>query len=181
MRSARPLSFLQHAGTYPVAARFMHWLMAAGILWMLCSAIAHATARNSVLDAWMWPTHKPVGALLMVLILVRVLLAWAQRRQRPAPVNTAARLAHLTLYVLMAAIPALGLLRQFGSGRAFTPFGLPLFGGFEGPRIDWMVQLGNNWHGELGWALLVLVSLHIIMVIVHIARGERHIWLRMRG
>lgn len=167
--------------TYPRAARWLHWLMALGVAWMLGSAIVHALAAKSALDQFMWPTHKHVGSLLLVLAVVRVLLALAQRTQRPRATSTAARLGHLALYALLLAIPAIGLLRQIGSGRAFAPLGLPLIPGFDGPKIEWMVALGNAVHSKLGWLLLALVIGHIGMVFVHLAKGERHIWQRMRG
>ena len=33
----------------------------------------------------------------------------------------------MALYLLMWAVPAIALLRQYGSGRAFAPFGIPLW------------------------------------------------------
>ncbi len=165
---------------YPRAARALHWLMALGVIWMLCSASVHALANKSALDQFMWPTHKHVGVVLLVLIVIRMGLAWAQRAQRPRATGTAAKLGHLALYALMLAIPLLGVLRQIGSGRAFSPLGLPLIPGFDGPKIEWLVALGNALHGELGWVLLALVVGHVGMVLVHHAKGERHILHRMR-
>lgn len=165
---------------YPRAARALHWLMALGVIWMLCSACVHALAEKSALDQFMWPTHKHVGIVLLVLIVLRIVLALAQQAKRPRATSTAAKLGHWALYVLMLVIPLLGLLRQIGSGRAFSPLGLPLIPGFEGPKIEWLVNLGNALHGELGWVLLVLVLGHIAMVLLHHIKGERHILQRMK-
>ena len=165
---------------YPRAARALHWLMALGIGWMLCSACVHALAEKSALDQFMWPTHKHVGIVLLVLIVVRIALALAQQARRPRATSTAAKLGHWALYALMLAIPLIGLLRQIGSGRAFSPLGLPLIPGFEGPKIEWMVNLGSALHGELGWVLLALVLGHVGMVLLHHFKGERHILQRMK-
>ena len=48
-------------------------------------------------------------------------------------------------------------------------------------RLDGLVNLGNDLHGELGWVLLALALGHVLMVIVHVVKGEAHIWHRMRG
>ena len=55
----------------------------------------------------------------------------------------------------MIAVPALAIARQVG--RA------------QGNKI--LVELGNQWHGELGWVLLVLVAGHVVMTIIHQGRG----------
>jgi cytochrome b561 len=82
------------------------------------------------------------------------------------------------LYLLMIAVPAIALVRQYGSGRAFAPFGLPLMAARENDRIDWMVQLGRLLHGELGWVLLALVAGHVAMAIWH-RRGAHDVMPRM--
>ena len=165
---------------YPRAARALHWLMALGIAWMLCSACVHALAEKSALDQLMWPTHKHVGIVMLVLIVIRMGLALVQDTKRPRATSTLAKLGHWALYALMLAIPLLGLLRQIGSGRAFSPLGLPLIPGFEGPKIEGLVNLGNALHGELGWVLLVLVLGHVAMVALHHVKGERHVLQRMK-
>ncbi|ARU03806.1 cytochrome B [Comamonas serinivorans] len=166
---------------YPRAARWLHWLMAIGLIWILTSASVHALLPKSGLDEFMWPTHKHVGTVLLVLVVIRLGLAVAQRAARPRSTSRLASLGHVALYALMLAIPTLGLLRQIGSGRAFSPLGLPLIPGFDGPKIDGLVNLGNDLHGELGWVLLALALGHVLMVIVHVVKGEAHIWHRMRG
>ena len=72
----------------------------------------------------------------------------------------------------MLAIPSIALLRQYGSGRAFSPLGLPIFPGFDpSEKIDWMVQLGGLLHGELAWVLVALVAGHVAMVWWHRRQG----------
>ena len=66
----------------------------------------------------------------------------------------------------MLVVPAMGLLRQYGSGRTFEPFGIPLFSGFEG-EIAWLVEPGNLLHGSLAWTLLALIVGHIVMAFWH--------------
>lgn len=169
----------QHYGRI---SRALHWSMAALLLLQFISALAHYAFEDSAFEALFWPWHKPLGFLLLVLLLLRLVWAFVQRAQRPPPLNPGVRLGHLGLYLLLALVPVLGLLRQYGSGRGFEPFGLPLMRGFEGDKIDWMVDLGSLLHGELGWALLLLIFGHVLMVWWHRREGAgRDVWPRMWG
>ena len=95
--------------------------------------------------------------------------------------SRAAHLGHLALYALMVAVPFIGLLRQYGSGRAFDPFGIPLMPGRPDDRIDWMVELGSLLHGELGWVLLACVVGHIAMALWHRRHPTSNVLPRMVG
>ncbi|MGB1582972.1 MAG: acyl-CoA dehydrogenase family protein, partial [Solirubrobacterales bacterium] len=49
--------------------------------------------------------------------------------RRPPSVSLAAKLGHLAFYALLFGIPGFALLRQYGGGKPFEPFGIPLMGG----------------------------------------------------
>lgn len=166
---------------YGAVSRGLHWAMALAFAWIYCSTAAHYLLEDSALDKFLWPTHKQVGLLLMGLLLVRLIWSLLNRHRRPPSLNLAARLGHGLLYAGMFAIPFLGLLRQYGSGRAFSAFGLPVMSGFEGPKIQWMTDLGNSFHSLLGWTLLVLIAGHVAAVILHCVKGHGHILRRMAG
>ncbi len=72
----------------------------------------------------------------------------------------------------MVVIPLLALLRQYGSGRAFSPFGLPLVPGFEGEGIEWLMLPANLFHGWFGWLLLAMIVGHILMAFFHRRRAQ---------
>lgn len=152
---------------YGSVSRALHWAMALVIFWQMLTACARTLLKDTPLDQFMWSTHKPLGLVLFLLIIVRIVWALMNLAHRPSSINVAAKLGHIALYGLMIAVPLLGLLRQYGSGRAFDAFGIAVFKGFEGARISWMVEPGNLLHGWLGWALLVLIIGHIFMVFWH--------------
>ncbi|WP_409299674.1 cytochrome b [Pseudomonas sp. KCJK8993] len=166
---------------YGAVSRGLHWTMALAFAWIYSTAGAHYLLADSALDEFLWPTHKQVGLLLMALLLARVLWSLLSRRRRPPSLNLLATLGHGLLYVGMFAIPFFGLLRQYGSGRAFSAFGLPVMSGFEGPKIQWMTDLGNNFHSLLGWTLLVVILGHVAALLLHCAKGQGHILRRMLG
>ncbi|NLY27881.1 MAG: cytochrome b [Alcaligenaceae bacterium] len=165
---------------YDAITRLLHWVMALGFIWIFASAIAHNQFKESAFDAFMWPTHKPVGLLLMSLILLRVVWMIATFSKRPPAVSALARIGHLALYALMFAVPAIGLIRQYGSGRAFEAFGMTIMSGFQGPRIEWAVNLGTNFHSVLGRILLFMALGHILATLWHTFAGRKDILNRMR-
>ena len=167
---------------YGTVSRVLHWGIALCFGLMFGSAIAHFLGKDSAVDALLWPLHKHVGSLLMVLVLVRGVWALLNARNRPPATSPMARVGHLALHALMVAIPLIGLLRQYGSGRAFAPLGLPLFPGFDASqKIDWLVEPGGNWHGELGWALLALIVGHVAMALWHRGQAKHDVLPRMIG
>jgi len=157
---------------YGRVSRALHWGMALLLLWQFLSAISHFFFEDSAMEAFFWPTHKPLGFLLLLLIIIRIVWAFANMGRRPAAISGFAKLGHILLYLMMLTVPTLALLRQYGSGRSFEPFGIPLFGGFEGEKIQWMIDLGSLLHGELGWVLLALTIGHIAMAIWHKKSGS---------
>ena len=112
-----------------------------------------------------------VGGLLLWLVRLRAACALLNAGQRPPRLSGAAHLGHLVLYALMFAVPIIALVRQYGSGRPFAPFGIPLISARPDDKIDWMVQLGGLLHGELAWVLVALVAGHVAMVWWHRRQG----------
>ena len=165
---------------YGTLSRLLHWSMALCFAVSFTTAAVHYFAAKSPLDQLLFPSHKPVGALLMLLVVLRILWSLANAVRRPSSISAAARWGHRALYLLMVAVPCIALMRQFGSGRAFAPFGLPLMADRPDARIGWMIDLGGLLHGELGWVLFALVVGHVAMAIRH--RGTQdHVLPRMIG
>lgn len=161
------MSLSDNSNRYGPITRILHWGMAGLLIWQFTSVAAHALFAETGFERFFWPTHKPVGFLLFLLIWLRILWALVNRSRRPASLSLAATLGHVALYVLMLAVPAVALLRQYGSGRTFEAFGLTIFEGFSGDKIEWVVNIGSNFHGNLGWLLIVLAVGHIFMVVWH--------------
>ncbi len=156
-----------NAERYGLVSRLLHWGMALVLLWQLLSVAARVLLPDTAIDDFLWSTHRQTGFLLFVLIGFRIVWALANISRRPPSVSLAARLGHILLYVLLFAVPLLALVRQYGSGRAFEPFGIPLFSGFDGDSIAWMIQPASLAHGALGWTLFALIVGHILMAFWH--------------
>ncbi|PZR08328.1 MAG: cytochrome B [Azospirillum brasilense] len=155
---------------YGLVSRFLHWGMALLFAWQFAGMVVKVTVGRSPLTAFLVGTHGSVGALLFLLILLRGAWGLYSLRRRPPHepglLGLAARLGHLALYGLMLVVPTLALLRQYGSGRAFAPFGIPLWPA-SGERVEALVAPANAAHGLLAWTLLALIAGHVAMVLLH--------------
>ncbi|SPJ32760.1 cytochrome b [Kushneria phyllosphaerae] len=152
---------------YGRISRWLHWGIGALLLWQLGGMTAKGLwGHPPWVQTWL-STHRWLGTLLMVLIVLRVLWALLNLSRRPPHQQGLARLAgasHLLLYVLMLAIPALGLYMTWASGQPFAPLGMALFDG--GPaRVDAML-LARQWHTWLGWSLLIVIAGHVGMALI---------------
>ena len=167
------MSVFDDSQRYGRVTQALHWGMAVLLFWQLLTVAARVLIKDVPFEQFTWSTHRPVGFLLFVLIMLRGAWALANLNRRPPSVHLAAKLGHITLYLLMLVVPALALLRQYGSGRAFEPFGIPVFPGFEGDRIDWMIAPGSLLHSWLGWLLFTLIVGHVIMAFWHRRRPDQ--------
>ncbi|MEH0295903.1 cytochrome b [Agrobacterium sp. CCNWLW71] len=156
-------------GVYGSVSRVLHWAMALLFAWQFTGAVLHLLAEHTLAAEFLWSSHRDIGFLLFVMVVVRG--AWglanlSSRLQQSGVLGWAARFGHIILYIMMIAVPGLALIRQIGSGRAFAPFGLDLFEG-GGDRVRWMTEIGGLLHSPLAWLLLVLVAGHVAMVVIH--------------
>lgn len=161
----------QRYGTF---TRILHWTMAALFAWQFAGMVVKVVVGRHPVTGFMVGTHASVGALLFLLVLVRIGWALANRRQRPpyddGPIGKLAALGHFAMYVLMVVVPGLGLLRLLGDERPGSLFGFVLRPGGR-PPVEWMTAPANAVHSTLAWLLLALIAGHIAMVLVH-----RFVW-----
>lgn len=158
---------------YGSVSRFFHWSMALLFVFMYYSAVLFSQENFDLM-----PYHKATGLLLMLLILLRVVWMLANLKKRPHG-SLVVKLGHLALYLLMLAVPAVGLIRQYGAARhplEIGSFTLPQ----AAEKIEWMANLGNAAHGKLGWLLMAFAIGHVAMALVHQLKGEK-LLQRMAG
>ncbi|XXQ68835.1 cytochrome b [Neisseriaceae bacterium B1] len=162
--------------SFGTISRVLHWLMAIGFFFMMYTVIAWTINEDNL---GLMDYHKSVGFCLLILGAIRLIWALIQRKNRPHD-SIYAHLGHRILYVLMIAIPAIGVLRQYGSARRdLEVFGVTVMQ-TANEKIEWMTQLGHALHGKLGLLLFALIIGHTLMAIYHQIRGEK-ILNRMAG
>lgn len=154
---------------YGTVSRALHWLMAAALLFMLISVILPKLNEDyySLMDY-----HKLCGYSLFFLMIFRIV--WSVKNRRNRPQNTLlAKLGHVALYLLLLLVPAIGLLRQYGSARGPLEWGGLTLLPTAPERIEWMTKLGGALHGELGWLLFALIGGHIAAAVIHQIKGDK--------
>lgn len=155
------------AERFTVFSRVLHWVMAVLVVAMLLIGFAMVA---SIADyRFLQAIHRPLGALVLVLAVVRI----ANRlRRRPPPANLgrlerfASTCSEFLLYALLVAQPLVGWAMVSASG---TP--VLLFGSIHLPQIT-PVDLGlyaelRQLHTLLAYALFLLFTAHLLAVLFH--------------
>lgn len=166
---------------YGYITRFFHWLMALGFVWMLMSASARFIDKDAAFTKAVFAYHGQVGFTILWLAVLRVLWAVLQRTNRPNN-DFIVKLGHRCLYLLMLAVPTIAVIRMIGSGRGFTYWGVvPIFERTD-IKTEWMIDLGNTYHGLLGWTLFAFILGHVFFAIKHsLAPGDQKVLPRIWG
>lgn len=169
---------------YGRITRALHWTIAALVLWQFLGMGLRLIFGRRDFVSFFVGTHQPVGTLLFVLILMRLIWALSNRSNRPhhgaGLLGLGARVGHLMLYAAMLFVPSVALLRAYGSDRPFELLGVEVFAARTSP-VEWMVNLAGDWHGEVAWVMLALIAGHVVMVGLHEAMWRDGTLSRMAG
>ncbi len=169
---------------YGLVSRTLHWAMAALFAWQFAGMIAKNILGRVPLTGFWVGTHASVGTLLFLLVVLRLAWALAQRTQRPSyaagMLGRLALLGHVAMYVLMAIVPALGIMRMIGGERPISLFGIAIRPAQAGD-ITWMTEPANLVHAPLAWLLLALILGHVGMVLLHRLFWQDDTLSRMAG
>jgi cytochrome b561 len=159
---------------YSLASIALHWTMAACIAaaWLLGQVLEDMPRGPD--KAFLNGAHALIGIAVLALLLPRLLarLAGAVPPQAPGWQGRAAGAVHLLLYLLMLALPLIGIASAM-SGRA--PF--PVLGLFALPPL----LSGMGLHGVLEGAHAVLANLMLGAVALHVAATLWHAVFRRDG
>ncbi|CKK18873.1 cytochrome b [Neisseria meningitidis] len=155
----------------------LYWLL---LIYYLLSSSKRQNREEAEWVGSLFGLHKSFGFLTLTVITLRIVWAVANRAKRPQSDSKAAAAGHGILYLLMLAVPVIGMIRQYGSGRGpLKVFGVEVMQGSP-EKIEWMANLGNTFHGNLGWLLFAAVVGHVAMVVVHRVQGKDVLY-RMTG
>lgn len=149
----------------------LHWLMAIGLLGVYFSGIYMVDL--DYYDAWYNRApdlHKAVAIILAAMLVFRVV--WIYSHHKPEPIEqravfrALAKLAHITLYILILLLMLSGYLISTSKGQGIQVFNL-----FELPAS----LLLNSVNSELlGQAHDLLASLFIAMTALHVTASLVH-------
>ncbi|WP_292512180.1 cytochrome b [Methylobacterium sp.] len=166
---------------YGAVSRGFHWLMAVLFAWQFAGALLYVSIGDTALTRLVGGSHFTLGFTLFTLVLLRGAWGLANLRRRtphPGRLGRAATAGHAVIYALMVVVPGISLMRQYGSGKAFAPYGIPLMPGRD-DKIAWMMVPGDLLHYWLGFLLLAVVLGHAAMAILHHALWKEDVLTRI--
>jgi cytochrome b561 len=164
-------------GGYDRVAIALHWLVALALLaQVLLGWYVHDIPRGTPARGYWINLHKSVGLTLGLLILLR--LGWRLSHPSPAlPAGLdrwqarAAQASHVLLYACMVALPLTGYLAS-----NFSKHGIKYFNAVPlppwGADVPAVYSALNGAHGLLSSLLVVLVVLHVLASLIHLARRD---------
>ncbi len=156
---------------YRGTAKGLHWLMALLILGLIPLGLYMRELPLSPQKLQLYSWHKWAGVTVFVLLLVRVAwrlafppppLPWQMSRRQ----QQLAHAGHLTLYLLMLAIPVSGWLMSSAKGVPTVWFGVLPIPDLIGKDKALGAQLADL-HALLSWAMVAVLVAHVGAALKH--------------
>lgn len=169
--------------SWGAASRLLHWLMAALIACQIALGVMAAAWRVSPTKLELFVWHKSVGALILVLAVLR--LAWRLANVTPrlpgrmaAWERAAAQLSHAALYLLMLALPLTGWAVNSAANIPFRIFWLVPLPPILAPDKA-LADLLASIHRGLALALVVVLVVHVGAALWHHIVRRDNVLIRM--
>ncbi|MBY8975274.1 cytochrome b [Rhodobacteraceae bacterium NNCM2] len=164
--------------SYSLVQRLLHWTIAILVLILLLIGVTidelgfdgltnllGAEGRDTVYNL-----HKSFGILVLELMILRVaarLLMGRPEYSEPLPLfnRIASEAVHGLLYLALLAMPVIGWLATASGGYPVEFFftNMPALVG----KDEALSKMLFEWHGILGRAIMVLITVHILAALYH--------------
>lgn len=149
--------------------QFLHWATAILVISVYAIGFGREFLPKGDLKAWLMAQHIALGLITLALVVIRIVWRVTSPAIEPATISEqahlAARFAHMGLYILMVAVPLVGLVAAFIKGRTVAIYGLALDNPFAinvaiGKFLEGVHELAA--HG-----FLALIGLHAAAALAH--------------
>lgn len=153
---------------YGLITRTFHWFMAVLVLQQFFKFADYINDGKHWLGDTFGPFHTSIGALIMLLAVLRLFWALKQKANRPHTsglAGKAARITHRIMYFCLIVMPPLGVLYIYGKGYPVKLFGSVLLEKLA-TETPWMIAVGEL-HAILAFVLVALVLAHLCGAIYH--------------
>lgn len=156
---------------YSMGAIVLHWAIAIAVIvaWRIAEGAEDASEAQ---EAAIMANHMAVGMLILLLTVLR--LVWRLTNAQPAFSQhfarwerIAARVVHVTFYVLLVGLPLMGWVGSSLEGDSIDVFGVFTIPGLPlGPNRGAGHEI-LELHGSLGQVMLYLIVLHVLGALKH--------------
>lgn len=158
--------------SYDGVQRTLHWVMAALIIVALALGLSayYLVGEGPKLGQIVF-IHKSLGMTVLILAAARIVYRLAVGAPPYAAslgwlIHKASRAGHFALYALMVALPVAGYVGSSAGGHDVSWFGVFKFPSLA-PRDGALAHLAGGLHFWFGWALVVVLALHLAAVVWH--------------
>ncbi len=160
---------------YSLTAIALHWMLAVAILSAFLVGLYLEDLPFSPAKLKLINWHKWAGVTILALSVLR--LVWRLTHRPPALPEPIARSmpgwqmaafhgTHHLMYLLFLAVPLLGWAYSSAAGRPIVLFGVLPLPDFV-PVDPALADAIKPWHGNLAWAMALLVAMHVAGALKH--------------
>ena len=158
---------------YSPVAKILHWWIAGMIVLQYILANLAESAEDAgspARELALMANHRSVGITILIIAVLR--LVWRRSHPLPAPLPMpawqvrAAKISHMTFYVLLFALPITGWLMTSAAAEPATWFNLVQLPDIVGPDAD-LAEVFEEIHEVLAPVLAVLALIHIGAALKH--------------
>ncbi|MDO9384337.1 MAG: cytochrome b [Hyphomicrobiaceae bacterium] len=150
----------------------LHWTVAISMIGMLFFGLYLDDLERGDAKTALVALHKSLGSLILFLVIARI---WWRTRQgalqplgnHPHWQHIAARASHHVLLFGTLAMPLSGLLRSIGRGRPIDIFGFPFIPQIFAEKNEILSAIGSTLHEWIAYALLIVITGHILAALKH--------------
>lgn len=158
---------------YTAWTRHLHWIVFLLLVLVFACGYGHSAAeRGSDLRANLKWAHVQFGVAVFLTMIARVVTRLRHRGEEPKitpPIASwqarLASLVHGALYVLLLAVPVLGVTMMVLKARPWTILGVPMPTLAEANRP--LAERVEMMHENLGGLILALSLVHIVVALYH--------------
>jgi cytochrome b561 len=168
---------------YTLVAIALHWLLALMILCAFGVGWYMADLPLSPTRLRLFNYHKWAGITILALSALRLLWRLTHRPPPDLPMPAwqarAAHALHGLLYLLFFAVPLMGWAYSSAAGFPIVVFGVLPLPDFVAPDRG-LAETLKPLHGDLAWALMIVVGLHVAAALKHQFVDRDGLLARMR-
>lgn len=149
----------------------LHWAIGLTIIILLAVGLWMTELEKGPFRNDIYGYHKLAGTTVLMLAAVRILWRWRNGLPLPASdypewQHRLSVAVHIVLLVATVGMPITGAVLSYGHGHPVPILGLYNIGP-PAEKIGWLGNAGSFLHYWGGWALIGIITLHVVGALKH--------------